>query len=125
MPITITAGNLIPNRPPFNPAVRDEAQRLIDSLEYADLWRGPGTRLRNGNGVRIDMQGHIPGPHVLYNIQVQTNGQNSRTIAHANVSDSIQTDDPANQKGATGKVVKALRDSLEDGHSYTVEGSIP
>ena len=77
--------------------------------------------------MRIDMQGTFVKDGQMYsNIQVQVNGkQGKSTVAHANVSDSIATEDPANQKGAVNAVITALNLSLDSGHSYEVNGSIP
>jgi hypothetical protein len=79
--------------------------------------------------MRIDMQGTTTATSttpVQYNLQVQKNGMDaSSTVAHANVSVSLQTTDPTNQRGVVNKVVSALNQSMDTGLSYTVTGSIP
>ncbi len=79
--------------------------------------------------MRIDMQGTTTATSttpVQHNLQVQKNGlSSSSTVAHANVSVSLQTTDPINQRGVVNKVVSALNQSMDTGLSYTVTGSIP
>lgn len=125
MPMTVTQGAVIPNHLQPNANQRNAAHEVIAQLQYADLWRGAGTLHKNA-AVRVDMQGTIAGNPVQHNIQVQVNGvHGASTIAHANVSASIMTDDPANQRGAANKVISALNQSLDSGHSYSVAGSNP
>ena len=125
MPMTVTQGAAIPNHYQPNANQRTAAHNVIAQLQYADLWRGAGT-LHNNGTLRVDMQGTIPGNPIQHNIQVQVNGVNgSSTIAHANVSASIMTKDPANQRGAANKVISALNQSLDTGHSYSVAGTNP
>jgi hypothetical protein len=75
--------------------------------------------------MRIDMQGTTTGTAdtpVQHNLQLQ---MGNSTIAHVNVSVSVKTTDPINQKGVVNKVVSALNQSMDTGLSYAVEGSIP
>ena len=95
-------------------------QELIDSGRYAsvtelagalDVDRSYGARTLHTSGtVRLDMQGQISGPPAMQNLQVQIGGS---SIAHANVSYSIQTADEPNQRGAARKVRSALERSLD------------
>lgn len=125
MPITRTQGGPIPNFYNPNNGQRESSRNVIAQLEYADLWRGPGT-LRDNKVMRVDMQGHIPGPPIQYNIQVQVDGIfGNSTVAHAIVSSTIQTDDPANQRGSLRAVIAALNESLDTGRTYTVAGTSP
>lgn len=125
MPINIIQGGPIPNYHAPTNTQRDSSQDVIAQLDYADIWRGPGT-LHDDGVMRLDMQGIIPGPPQMQNLQVQVDGlQGNSTVAHANVSVSIQTNDPINQVGAKNKVISALNQSLDSGHSYTVTGAIP
>jgi hypothetical protein len=108
-----------------NQQQRTAAHEVIAQLQYADLWRGAGT-LHQNNLVRVDMQGTIAGNPVRPNIQVQVNGiRGNSTIAHADVSARLMTNDPANQRGVASKVISALNQSLDSGHSYTVTGTGP
>jgi hypothetical protein len=125
MPMTVASTGPINNRTVPNRTQRSRAQDVIASLQYADLWRNAGT-LHDNRVVRVDMQGIINGPPRQSNIQVQLDGvQGNSTIAHANVSWSIMTDDPANQLGALRKVISALNQSLDTGNSYSVTGTNP
>ena len=125
MPMQVMQGQPIPNHFQPNQAQRNAAHDVIAQLEYGDIWRGAGT-LHKNNLVRVDMQGTIPGNPVRHNIQVQVNGiQGNSTIAHADVSASIMTNDPPNQKGAANKVISALNQSLDSGDTYTVTGTNP
>ena len=125
MPITRTENGAIPNHYNPNNAQRGSCQNVIAQLQYADLWRGAGT-LRDNGVIRVDMQGHIPGPPIQYNMQVQVNGiQGKSTVAHAIISSTIQTADSANQRGALRSVIAALNQSLDTGNSYTVTGTSP
>ncbi|HEX7363400.1 MAG TPA: hypothetical protein VF283_23155 [Bryobacteraceae bacterium] len=130
MPIAVNQGAAIPNYPAQAPsqAIKTAAQTVIAQLQYGDIWRGAGT-LHNNGAVRLDMQGQIAavgGAPAQQNIQVQLNGVRGRsTVAHANVSHSVVTDDPANQRGVARKVISALNQSLDSARSYTVTGSIP
>jgi len=100
MPITRAQGGAIPNLHAPSVGQRGSAQNVIAQLQYSDLWRGAGT-LRDNGIMRVDMQGHIPGPPIQYNIQVQIDGmQGNSTVAHVN-------------------------QSLDSGHSYTVAGTSP
>jgi len=125
MPINLTEGGAIPNyRAPGN-AQRSSAQDVIAQLQYADIWRGAGT-LHDDGVMRLDMQGQIAGPPKKQNLQVQIDGiAGNSTVAHANVSHSVMTDDPANQRGVARKVISALNQSLDSGNSYTVDGTAP
>jgi len=125
MPITLVVTGPINNHHAPNAAQRDATQDVIATLQYADLWRGPGT-LRQNAIMRIDMQGNIPGPPLMKNLQVQVNGLNgASTVAHANVSTTIQSNDPGNQRGALKKVISALNQSLDTNQSYVVGGTNP
>lgn len=125
MSITRIAGGVIPHYYNPNKNQRELAQDVIVKLDYADLWRSPST-LKDNKIMRVDMQGHIVGPPKQYNIQVQVDGlKGSSTVAHANISSTIQTNDPANQKGVLKAVIGALNMSLDTGKSYTVEGTSP
>lgn len=71
------------------------------------------------------MQGTIPATAVgaaRQNLQVQIG---NRTIAHADVSTSIQSGDTANQRGALRRVIGALNQSLDGQQSYAVAGTNP
>ena len=118
-------GDDISNYFTSNARLRSASQNVIAQLQYSDLWRNAGT-LRRNEEMRVDMQGHISGPPIKYNIQVQVNGiSGNSTVAHVIVSSSIQCDDPANQKGALRAVIAALNKSLDTGKSYTVTGTSP
>jgi muconolactone delta-isomerase len=128
MPVTITQGAAINNYLAPNQARKTSTQNVVAQIQYADIWRGAGT-LRNNGVMRVDMQGQIAaagGVPARQNIQVQVNGvAGHSTVAHADVSHSLQTNDPINQRGVVNKVISALNQSLDSGRSYTVTGSIP
>lgn len=125
MPINLAQGGPIPNYQAPSNAQRQSAHGVIAQLQYADLWRGAGT-LRTDGVMRVDMQGQIAGQPPLSNIQVQINNlQGHSTVAHANVSQSIMTNDPQNQQGAVNKVIAALNLSLDNARSYLVDGTNP
>jgi len=124
MPILLTQGAQIPNRYVPDQAQVTSAKDAIAQLDYADIFSA-GTLVDNGV-MRVDMQGVIAGPPKQRNLQVQVdNIHGNSTVAHANVSETIMTDDPANRRGVKRKVISALRESLFTGRSYTVTGSIP
>jgi hypothetical protein len=127
VPITVTAGNTINNyygEP--NKKERQSAQDVINQLEYDDLWRSGKSNIHDDGVMRLDNQGSYGSDPTWYNIQIQVDGvSGSSTVAHALVSDEIQTDDPINQTGAKNKVLSALQQSLDYAVTYTVEGSIP
>jgi hypothetical protein len=125
MPMQVTRDQPIPNHFQPNQQQKAAAHEVIARLQYADLWRGAGT-LHKNNLVRIDMQGTITGDPVRHNIQAQINGvRGNSTIAHADVSASLMTNDPSNQRGVAGKVISALNQSLDSGCSYRVTGTSP
>lgn len=125
MPMQVTQDQAIPNHLQPNQRQRTAAHEVIAQLQYADVWRNAGT-LHQNSLVRVDMQGTIAGNPVRHNIQVQVNGiAGNSTIAHADVSASLMTNDPANQRGVAHKVISALNQSLDSGHSYSVTGTSP
>ncbi|MEM8584264.1 MAG: hypothetical protein AAGF87_08345 [Bacteroidota bacterium] len=127
MPMTVAADGPIPNRFIPGAAHRNAAPALIAQLDYDDLWRGQGT-LHTEGALRLDMQGSFVGPNGnrWYNLQVQVNGITGHsTIAQANVCETIQTADKANQRGAAGKAISALNQSLDSGNKYKVSGTNP
>lgn len=124
MPITVTVNGPIPGHIVPNQNQRDDAQDVIALLQYDDIWRTART-LRSAGVARLDMQGTIPangGAAARQNLQVQI-GNN--TVAHADVSTSIQTGDAANQRGALRRVIGALNQSLNAQQSYVVAGTSP
>ena len=127
MPITVTAAGPIPNyfgKP--NKGQRASAQEVIKKLDYADIWRNRQQTLYDNGTMRLDIQGTIPGPPERQNLQVQVDGvKGHSTVAHADVSSTIQTTDPANQRGVVRKVQSALMQSLDSGDSYDVRGTSP
>jgi uncharacterized protein (DUF2267 family) len=129
MPITLTQGEVIPNRLLALSARETEATySVIAALDYDDLWRGPGTLHEDERMLmRVDAQGsYMEGGFRQYNIQVQKNGINgASTVACAIVSSVIQTNNAQNQAGAKNKVISALNQSLDSGRIYTVRGSNP
>jgi hypothetical protein len=125
MPMQVTQGQPIAHHFQPNQEQRTAAHNVIAQLQYADLWRNAGV-LRQNNLMRVDMQGVIGGNPVRHNIQVQVNGiKGSSTVAHADVSATLMTNDPANQKGVVNRVISALNQSLDTGHSYAVTGTSP
>jgi hypothetical protein len=114
--------------PPIANNLHESSQEVIVQLDYADLWRTGRLTLYTNALVRLDQQGDYVdvdpnGGGRIYNIQVQVNGvRGNSTIAAALVYDTIQTDDPENQKGIVRKVVGALNQSLDTGHICTVKG---
>jgi hypothetical protein len=127
MPIDVTQEGGINNYfDSANKTHTGDACDVIAMLEYSDIWRGSGTLHESGT-MRLDMQGSYPeGSGTVYNLQVQVNGvRGSSTVAHALVSDEVQNDDPANQRGVAHKVISALNQSLDTGCTFRVTGSIP
>jgi hypothetical protein len=127
MPMQVTQGQPIAHHLQPNNNQRTAAQAVINLLQYTDLWRGPGKlRTSPDESMRVDMQGTIPGPPVRHNIQVQVNDMHGNsTVAHADVSTSLMTSDANNQRGVLRRVISALNQSLDDGHTYTVTGTSP
>ncbi len=129
MPMNVIQGAPIPNHfGHVGGAHRTDAQAAINAIQYADIFGGPGT-ISNHGMIHVDNQGHFQvggvGPY-YYNIQAQVNGVHGHsTVAHANVCDTIMTNDPLNQTGAKNRVISALQRSLDDDHSYTVTGTCP
>ena len=129
MPMNVIQGALIPNHyGHVGGDQRTDAQAAINAIQYADIFGGPGMIANHGT-MRVDNQGHFQVGGVdpyYYNIQVQVNGvHGNSTVAHANVCDTIMTNDPLNQTGAKNRVISALQRSLDDDHSYTVTGTCP
>lgn len=124
MPITVVVNGAIPGHIVPNAGQRSDAQDVIAMLQYDDIWRSART-LHNSGVARLDMQGTI-GPGATgfprQNLQVQIGGS---SVAHADVSYSIQSDDAANQRGALRKVIGALNQSLNGQQSYVVAGTAP
>jgi hypothetical protein len=121
----VTQGQPIPNHLQPNRNQHASAQEVINQITYADLWRGAGTLHKNPE-MRVDMQGIIAGNPVRHNIQVQVNGlKGASTVAHADVSASLMTENADNQRGVANKVISALNQSLDSGHSYAVTGTSP
>jgi hypothetical protein len=121
MPMNVVKGGPIAGHLHPNSNQHAAAQEVINMLQYADIWRGAGT-LHSNATMRLDMQGVIAGNPVQHNLQVQTG---THTVAHANVSASVMTNDAANQRGVAHKVISALQQSLDSGHSYSVTGTAP
>lgn len=125
MPINVAQGPAINNRFVPNQAQKTSAQAAIAQLEYAQIWRGAGTLVDN-QVVRVDMQGTIAGPPIQHNIQVRIDGvRGNSTVADVNVSATLMTNDPANQRGVLRKVISALNQSLDTARTYTVTGTAP
>ncbi len=127
MPIILTQGAQIPNHANPSGAQKRASPDAIGGIDYARIFGGPGTIGQDGQRImRVDMQGNIPGPPIVKNLQVQINGIGGHTtVAHALVSTTLMTNDPANQRGVTHKVQAALNRSLDDGHTWNVNGTAP
>ncbi len=128
MAVTITQGSAIAGRPTPTKAQMTSSRELIKQLDYAGIFSGKSPIVKD-EIMRIDMQGTYVDKttgKTMYNIQIQINDvpKGKTTISHANVCETLQTTDPANQRGAAGKVQKALNRSLTDGHSYEVTGTV-
>ena len=127
MPINIAKGDDIPNHHKPNQNQKQSSQDVIAKLDYVNLWQ-PAGKLRDDGTMRVDMQGHFPGPggENMSNIQVQVDGMPGKsTVAHATVSSSIMTENKENQQGAVNAVISALNQSLDSGHSFLVNGTNP
>lgn len=132
MPITLTqTPGQFPNRyPNMNAALVIAAHKAIGKLEYADIFRGAKSKVREDDGrtMRIDVQGDVAATAntpLKKNIQVQVNGVGSpSTAAAVLVSTSTATADPANQRGVLRKVRIALCMSLSTMSEVTVTGAI-
>ena len=132
MPIQITQNENIPNIFPGSPEIfnkdkKESVYNVIGMLEYNQIFQNRSGTLQKNKDMRIDMQGtFVKLDQTFHNLQVQVNGVNgSSTVAHANVSESIMTDNEDNQKGVLRKVQSALNQSFDDGYSYTVTGTAP
>jgi hypothetical protein len=114
MPVLLTPGAQIPNRYIPNQVEKTAARDAISKLDYADIFRQEAGTLRKSGVMRVDMQGVIKGPPKQHNIQAQKDIiQGHSTVAHANVSETLMTDDPANREGVLRKVKTALYKSLD------------
>ena len=126
MPITHTRGENIRGWVDGTNVQKETAKSLIygDRFIYDEIFRNGTRTITNIGNVRVDHQGDYDGTDGMrhHNIQVQIGGQ---TAAHVDVSESLQQDDPANQRGVLHAVQKDLVASMYDGHSYFVAGSIP
>ena len=111
--LTIQRAGLMANTPSFDQRTFTNAKTAIRTLTYEGLWGLANTILTQVN-VRIDRQGNTGNAQ---NIQVQTNGINSRTIAAVLVPSLYQNDGNdararAMQAELLGQVKRALERSL-------------
>ncbi len=115
--------------------LKKAAKELIEELDYAGIWSGQGTIVK-GKDLRLDMQdSRRIGPDIQYNLQVQINdsakkklgwkGGMGTTIAHVLVLDSIASPVPGNHAAILTAVQAALKDSTDDGQSYSMTGTYP
>ena len=127
MPINQNREDPIPNHYEPNQNQRNKSHDVIAKLIYSDLFRDGAGTLHANDLMRVDMQGYFFRDGIKhYNIQVQVNQKGGKsTVAHANVSETISSDNPGNQQGAVNAVISALNKSLDSGDSYLVDGSNP
>lgn len=106
---------------PTTRQIRDDLDDAIDDLDFADLWRGPGTIAQAGV-VRIDIQGPwTAGPG--QNIQAQV-GRNSIAAIRVGVTLAAAVG-AANQAAVVTAVGNALRQSMGGGVWVEVTGTQP
>jgi hypothetical protein len=126
MPIEITQGDPIPHLVGLNRGQRDDAKRCFHQLTYAAAFGNAAkSEICVENQIRIDLQGVIPernGQPKRQNLQAQIGGS---SVAHVDVSRSVQNADPLNQNGVVRKIVQAFHESLATGRTYYVTGGIP
>ncbi|UTM60067.1 hypothetical protein L4174_018575 [Photobacterium sp. CCB-ST2H9] len=132
MPVNVqqtgAINNIYPNSPNvFNNNQKEAVYNVIGQLTYADIFRNNAGTIVQNQTMRLDMQGtFVQGGDRFHNLQVQVNGVNGNsTVAHANVSESTMTNDPANQTGVLNKVISALNQSFDNAASYQVDGTAP
>ena len=111
--------NIFPGN--INQNARDQAQRAIANLDFADLYRDPPFRI-NRPPVRLDAQGTNHAGDA--NWQIQVNGVNGHsTIAHVQVSANLANASTlARQTYVQRRVRHALNESLNTGNRYDVTG---
>lgn len=126
MPMRIEESTPIPRFPHLSSGQRGDAINCIHKLKYSDVFRTAAkSEIARENQFRIDLQGVIPssgGLPARQNIQVQIG---SHTVAHADVAQSIMTDDEPNQRGALKKIKTTLRQSLTTGKTHLLRGTCP
>ena len=126
MPVRLTQSTAISNCANINARQKADAIRCIHQLEYADAFRSSAkSEICVENEFRLDLQGVIPATATAaarQNLQVQIAGL---SVAHADVSGTVQTDDAMNRVGVMRKIKQALFDSLDTGRTYLVTGSAP
>lgn len=127
MPFIFTQGGAIPNYANPTGAQRRASPDAIGAIDYAGIWGGAGTIGQDPQHImRVDMQGTIPGPPIVKNLQVQINGIGGHTtVALALISSTLMTADPDNQRGVLKKVMAALNRSLDSGCTITLSGTAP
>ena len=130
MTVTVTQGAAIAGRIAPNNAQHTAAKRAIELLTYADLWGAARTihtdppRVPRAQQVcRLDEQGNFNRAGFNWsNLQVQIG---NATCAHAEVSAQTANNDVLNQVGVRNRVVSALNQSLDSGHTFVVAGTSP
>ncbi|KAN0015896.1 hypothetical protein ACTFIU_005845 [Dictyostelium citrinum] len=98
----------------------------VDKLQYADLFRSKKDDITHSTGqIRIDQQGSFSRGEKkkkfkVYNLQAQTNGKSSKTVAHVEVYDTIDAKTTAQQNEVLALAKDAFRKSKDSGKLYQV-----
>lgn len=100
---------------------KNKAREVIRPLQYSEIWRNKAQTLYKNDRMRLDVQAGTGGSA---NLQVQTNGKKSKSVAAVLVAETLgNVHDSANQKGVVRKTIGALYNSLDTGKIYRVNGS--
>jgi hypothetical protein len=121
MPINtvVPENGAISGRTATNKAIRSQFAESISKLQFASLWRGPGTLVKGPP--RIDAQGPwTEGPGK--NIQGQL-GNN--TFAAIRIANTLQDVDVAGQATVLQAAQNALNASCADGNWREITGTVP
>ncbi|KAM9994666.1 hypothetical protein ACTFIZ_007800 [Dictyostelium cf. discoideum] len=104
----------------------DDFNKEVGKLQYANLFRSKKDDITNSDGkIRIDQQGSFSRgdkkkKFKVYNLQAQTNGKSSNTVAHVEVFDTIDAKTKADQDEVLSLAKQAFTKSKDTGKLFQV-----
>ncbi|KAM9992386.1 hypothetical protein ACTFIY_009827 [Dictyostelium cf. discoideum] len=104
----------------------DDFNLEVGKLQYANLFRSKKDDITHSTGeIRIDQQGSFSRGEKkkkfkVYNLQAQTNGKSSKTVAHVEVFDTIDAKTTAEQNEVLALAKEAFTKSKDSGKLYQV-----
>jgi hypothetical protein len=122
VPVAVAVGGPFPNPAKTNKKILEQLDDAVAELEFADLFRGPGTIAEAGI-VRIDVQGPLKAGNGN-NIQAQVG--NAGTIAAILIAHSLgAAQGVVNQNTVLEAAQNAIIASGNDGNWCTLTGTEP